>query len=177
MALRMAIQMLGTTIRSGNFKRNILPQATSSLLRTHRDLTTSARCSAEFSAGSSNILGGGPAVNRVTAFSKKGFVVNDLRIPGSVALLPNLRLQWTVRSVDQITVESLELFLISTPALEILVLGTGDRIEFVPPHIRDCLRRHGIALEVQDTRRAAATYNFLSAEGRLAAAALITPSK
>ncbi|KTF85235.1 hypothetical protein cypCar_00037944 [Cyprinus carpio] len=58
---------------------------------------------------------------------------------------------------------------------EILVLGTGARTERLDPNVLDFLKKKGIAVEVQDTPNACATFNFLSSERRLAAAGLIPP--
>eukprot|EP00038_Savillea_parva_P008426 m.176912 g.176912 ORF g.176912 m.176912 type:complete len:256 (-) comp14249_c0_seq1:118-885(-) len=129
-----------------------------------------------YSTGSADILGGGPMVNRVSAFSSAGFVVNERRIKGSVALLPQLRLQWRVSAVEDVTPDALELFTLTTPAIEILVVGTGDRIEMLPREAMKYLKDHNIAVELLATRRACSTYNFLSAEGRHVAAALIPPT-
>ena len=56
--------------------------------------------------------------------------------------------------MEDITIESLELFVRMNPKVDVLVLGSGDRIEFVPPPIREYLRQAGVTIEVQDTRRA-----------------------
>uniref|UniRef100_A0A9J8C9M9 NADH dehydrogenase [ubiquinone] 1 alpha subcomplex assembly factor 3 n=1 Tax=Cyprinus carpio carpio TaxID=630221 RepID=A0A9J8C9M9_CYPCA len=74
-----------------------------------------------------------------------------------------------------ITVESLSLFYLLEPRIEILVLGTGARTERLDPNVLDFLKKKGIAVEVQDTPNACATFNFLSSERRLAAAGLIPP--
>uniref|UniRef100_A0A8D2M4C2 NADH dehydrogenase [ubiquinone] 1 alpha subcomplex assembly factor 3 n=1 Tax=Zonotrichia albicollis TaxID=44394 RepID=A0A8D2M4C2_ZONAL len=58
---------------------------------------------------------------------------------------------------------------------EILVLGTGDRVERLHPAMMKQMRERGIAVEVQDTANACATFNFLMNEGRVVAAGLIPP--
>ncbi|KAI6135144.1 DUF498-domain-containing protein [Pisolithus croceorrhizus] len=57
--------------------------------------------------------------------------------------------------------------------LEILVFGTGARVEFVPPRVRSYITGLGIQLDVMDTRNASSTYNLLAEEGRRVAAALL----
>jgi len=127
-------------------------------------------------AHSANILEGGPQVNRVSSYSPAGFTVNDTRMQGAVALFPGLQLMWKVQRMEDITVESLELFVRMNPKIDVLVLGSGDKIEFVPPPIREYLRQSGVTIEVQGTKQACATYNFLSEEGRRVAAALLPPT-
>ncbi|RLV99532.1 hypothetical protein DV515_00009804 [Chloebia gouldiae] len=58
---------------------------------------------------------------------------------------------------------------------EILVLGTGDRVERLHPATLKQMRECGIAVEVQDTANACATFNFLMNERRVVAAGLIPP--
>ncbi|PKK26453.1 NADH dehydrogenase (ubiquinone) complex I, assembly factor 3 [Columba livia] len=80
-----------------------------------------------------------------------------------------------VGSYKDITHDSLSLFRLLEPRIEILVLGTGDRVERLPPAVLKQMRVCGIAVEVQDTPNACATFNFLTSEKRMAAAGLIPP--
>ncbi|KAK2509613.1 hypothetical protein MC885_002713 [Smutsia gigantea] len=61
------------------------------------------------------------------------------------------------------------------PSLEIVVVGTGDRTERLQARVLQAMRQRGIAVEVQDTPNACATFNFLCHEGRVTGAALIPP--
>ncbi|XP_032369169.1 NADH dehydrogenase [ubiquinone] 1 alpha subcomplex assembly factor 3 isoform X2 [Etheostoma spectabile] len=80
-----------------------------------------------------------------------------------------------VGSYKDITEESVSLFHMLEPRIEILVLGTGARVERINPSVLALLKRKGIAVEVQDTPNACATFNFLINERRVAAAGLIPP--
>ncbi|NWI50779.1 NDUF3 factor, partial [Calyptomena viridis] len=80
-----------------------------------------------------------------------------------------------VGSHQDISHESLSLFRLLEPHIEILVLGTGDRVERLHPTILKQMRECGIAVEVQDTPNACATFNFLMSEKRMVAAGLIPP--
>ncbi|XP_035858518.1 NADH dehydrogenase [ubiquinone] 1 alpha subcomplex assembly factor 3 isoform X2 [Sander lucioperca] len=80
-----------------------------------------------------------------------------------------------VGSYKDITEESVSLFHMLEPRIEILVLGTGTRVERINPSVLALLKRKGIAVEVQDTPNACATFNFLTNERRVAAAGLIPP--
>ena len=102
-------------------------------------------------------------------------MVNDRRLDGAIACIPGLVLEWNVGGMGDVHLDSLGLFVDLNPALDILVLGCGAKIEFVPPPLREFLKERGIALEALDTRNACSTYNFLSSEGRLVGAALIPP--
>jgi uncharacterized protein len=57
--------------------------------------------------------------------------------------------------------------------IEILLLGTGDRLRFPHPSLTAPLRAAGIGVEVMDTGAACRTYNILLAEDRRVGAALM----
>ncbi|NWU80440.1 NDUF3 factor, partial [Onychorhynchus coronatus] len=80
-----------------------------------------------------------------------------------------------VGSHRDISYESLSLFRLLEPHIEILVLGTGDRVERLHSGMLKQMRECGIAVEVQDTPNACATFNFLMSEKRMVAAGLIPP--
>ncbi|NWU97460.1 NDUF3 factor, partial [Upupa epops] len=88
---------------------------------------------------------------------------------------PRAILQWNVGSYRDISQESLSLFRLLEPHIEILVLGTGDRVERLHPVVLKQMQECGIAVEVQDTPNACATFNFLTNERRIVAAGLIPP--
>ncbi|NWR27727.1 NDUF3 factor, partial [Tachuris rubrigastra] len=80
-----------------------------------------------------------------------------------------------VGSHRDISFESLSLFRLLEPHIEILVLGTGDRVERLHPAMLKQMRECRISVEVQDTPNACATFNFLMSEKRMVAAGLIPP--
>ncbi|XP_066553685.1 NADH dehydrogenase [ubiquinone] 1 alpha subcomplex assembly factor 3 isoform X2 [Amia ocellicauda] len=111
----------------------------------------------------------------IQSYSPRGFTVDGNRVLGPCALLPPAILQWNVGSYKNITEDSLALFYLLEPRIEILVLGTGARVERVDPVVLRFMRKKGIAVEVQDTPNACATFNILSTERRVVAAGLIPP--
>uniref|UniRef100_A0A7J8DD34 NADH dehydrogenase [ubiquinone] 1 alpha subcomplex assembly factor 3 n=1 Tax=Molossus molossus TaxID=27622 RepID=A0A7J8DD34_MOLMO len=82
---------------------------------------------------------------------------------------------FVVGSHQDITEESFSLFWMLEPRIEIVVVGTGDRTERLQSQVLRAMRQRGIAVEVQDTPNACATFNFLCHEGRVTGAALIPP--
>ncbi|KAJ7999450.1 hypothetical protein DPEC_G00194560 [Dallia pectoralis] len=111
----------------------------------------------------------------IYSYSSRGFNVDGNRVVGPCALLPPAILQWNVGSYMDITVESMALFHMLEPRIEVLVLGTGGRSERIDPKVLAYMKSKGIAVEVQDTPNACATFNFLSSERRVVAAGLIPP--
>ncbi|MED6242412.1 NADH dehydrogenase [ubiquinone] 1 alpha subcomplex assembly factor 3 [Ataeniobius toweri] len=112
----------------------------------------------------------------IHSYSPTGFNIDGNRVFGPCAVLPPAILQWNVGSYRDIMEESISLFHMLEPPIEILVLGTGSRVEQINPLVLALLKRKRIAVEVQDTPNACATFNFLNSERRLVAAGLIPPS-
>ncbi|XP_068816386.1 NADH dehydrogenase [ubiquinone] 1 alpha subcomplex assembly factor 3 isoform X2 [Struthio camelus] len=111
----------------------------------------------------------------IEGYTSRGFAVSGSLVVGPCAILPRAILQWNVGSYRDISQESLSLFRLLEPRIEILVLGTGDRVERLHPAVLKRMRECGIAVEVQDTANACATFNFLTNEKRITAAGLIPP--
>ncbi|KXJ21824.1 NADH dehydrogenase [ubiquinone] 1 alpha subcomplex assembly factor 3 [Exaiptasia diaphana] len=111
----------------------------------------------------------------VTRYSSRGFRIKNIKVFGSVAIVPDAFYHWKVQNPNDITTESLSLFTMMDPPIEILVVGTGDRIVRLSPDVHKHMKQHNVMLEVQDTKNAAATFNFLLEEDRLVGAALIPP--
>ena len=56
---------------------------------------------------------------------------------------------------------------------EVVILGTGARLQFPAPKLTRSLVEAGIGIEVMDTGAACRTYNFLMSDGRRVVAALL----
>lgn len=56
---------------------------------------------------------------------------------------------------------------------EVVLLGCGARLRFLPASLSAALTEHAIGVEAMDTGAACRTYNILMAEGRNVAAALL----
>ncbi|ETE65608.1 NADH dehydrogenase [ubiquinone] 1 alpha subcomplex assembly factor 3 [Ophiophagus hannah] len=95
-----------------------------------------------------------PNIMFIENYTNYGFSINGNTVVGPCAILPQAILQWNVK---------------------IVVLGTGAKLERLDPNILKCLQQRGIAVEVQSTPNACATFNFLVNEQRVTAAGLIPP--
>lgn len=56
---------------------------------------------------------------------------------------------------------------------ELVIFGSGERIQFPQPQWLEALFARRIGLETMDTQAACRTYNFLAGEGRRVVAALL----
>ena len=109
----------------------------------------------------------------VQGFRPGGFTIGGVRHDSSVLVHPQGTVAWEVERLEQLTVETLDPLLEVEPAVEILLVGAGDRFAPAPPALRANLRARGVSLEAMDTKAACRTYNLLVAEDRRVAAALI----
>jgi uncharacterized protein len=111
---------------------------------------------------------------QVDAYGDGGFRLSGARHEGSVLIVKDEARHWPVRSMAELTPESLaEVLEAGREEVEFLLLGAGKANALPPRAVRDALQRAGIGLEFMDTPAAARVYNILTAEGRRLAAALI----
>jgi uncharacterized protein len=61
-------------------------------------------------------------------------------------------------------------------APEVVIFGSGERLQFVSPALYQCLIAARIGIETMDTAAACRTYNVLASEGRCVVAALLLPA-
>lgn len=92
---------------------------------------------------------------------------------GSVLVFPDRTVPWRVRRLEALSTEDLAEVTAWEPAVDVLLIGCGERMRLVPAAVKGALRREGIGVEPMDTGAACRTYNVLAAEGRRVAAALI----
>ncbi len=109
----------------------------------------------------------------IHAYGDGGFRVNDQVFKGSVLVFPDRVVAWPVRSMADLTVDSLAAVGAAEPPVEILLVGCGASLALIPESIRQPLRQAGVAIDGMDTGAACRTYNVLLAEERRVAAALI----
>lgn len=96
-----------------------------------------------------------------------------------MVIFPRMIFGWNVDNVSHIDEHSLRLFFALEPKPDILVIGTGD--EEVTPElikrIKSITKKYNLTVEILKTEAAVTTFNFLNAESRIVAAALIPPKK
>jgi len=108
----------------------------------------------------------------VAGYGDGGFRMGDSRFEGSMMITPDGFYPWAVSEKSEISIENLEPIL-NASGVEIIVIGLGPNMAFLPKNIRAAFEEKKIAIEAMDTGAAARTYNVLLQEGRLVAAALI----
>ncbi len=87
-------------------------------------------------------------------------------------MLPEMApVNWQVASFDALRAEHFEQIAALLP--DVVILGTGQRQQFVHPRLMQSLNAKRIGVECMDNQAACRTYNILMAEGRKVALALI----
>lgn len=114
-----------------------------------------------------------PGRHPIEGYGAQGFRFAGMAHPGSILALPSGIRSWDVASLAGISAESLAPILAERDAIEILLIGTGQRAALPIEPFVELLRAAGFRPELMDTPAAARTYNVLLAENRRVAAALL----
>lgn len=110
---------------------------------------------------------------RIDGYDDSGFIVGDVQVEGSILCFGDLWLSWKPRRVSEITDDSLAIVDLLKPAPDLVILGTGQKIQRIPDSLSKSLFTRGVSLEVLDTINAVATFNILNQEGRKVVGALL----
>ncbi|MBL6951321.1 MAG: Mth938-like domain-containing protein [Alphaproteobacteria bacterium] len=109
----------------------------------------------------------------IQGYGKGGFRVSGARHEGSILVLPRLTLAWTLRDIENLTIDDLAPIRDRGDVAGVLLLGCGDRGALIAPDLRAEVRSWGMVIEAMGTGAACRTYNVLLSEDRDVAAALI----
>lgn len=117
-------------------------------------------------------LEAGAGRNIIRSYAHGQITVNQDRLTGSIIVTPQqLITDWRPRSFADLTAADFDV--ITTLDAEVVLLGTGNRLQFPAPALTRALTAAQLGLEVMDTGAACRTYNILMSEGRRVAAALL----
>lgn len=114
-----------------------------------------------------------PGSSPIDAYGNGGFRFADMSHRGSLLFLPSGIHGWDATADSELTVDLFAPVLAETDKIEVLLIGTGKEMRFIPPALRTALREKGIVCDPMNTGAAVRTYNILLAESRAVAAALI----
>jgi len=106
------------------------------------------------------------------AYGNGGFRFADMSHRGSILCLPSGIYGWQPASAA-LSSADLAQALAEANKIDILLIGTGAKMQPLPAETRAALRARGLAFEVMTTGAAARSFNILLSEDRAAAAALI----
>ena len=103
----------------------------------------------------------------INAYGEGWIEVNGQRFDRSliVSSLPGATVQnWPVSGFEALTTENFDV--LGQTGAELVIFGSGKRLQFPKPHWLQTLVGQGIGLETMDTAAACRTYNILASEGR-----------
>lgn len=109
----------------------------------------------------------------VDAYGDGGFRVDGKRVEGSLLLLPARMEPWPLADLNDATIRSFDPLVALKTDFDVLLIGCGKTMTFLPKVIRDHLSEHGISFDVMTTPAACRTYNILASEDRPVAGAFI----
>ena len=111
-------------------------------------------------------------LNLITGYGKDFVEINHKRYARNlIVLADNIVENWQATDFSGLSESHFECLLALKP--EVIILGTGEKHQFLHPRIYSKLTESGIPLECMTTAAACRTYNILMSEGRHVAAALI----
>lgn len=111
--------------------------------------------------------------NIIQGYGDGGFKVNGESLKGNLIILPSKVYSWDISDISMIDMKSLEVLTTQEVAIDILLVGCGNRMVLLPFELRQALKQNGIVADAMDTGAACRTYNVLLAEGRNVAAAVM----
>lgn len=112
------------------------------------------------------------ATYQIKAFTPGQIQVNQQILTHSIIISPvKLIEHWAPQHISELTKENLRDAANLEPA--ILIIGTGENLQFPNIEIYGDLINEGIGVEIMTTSSACHTYNILTAENRNVVAALI----
>jgi len=109
-----------------------------------------------------------------TAYDDDFLTINQNRYTSALSIHQGkVCADWEPQRLRDVSIE--HVVVLTEPAPEVFILGTGRLTAFPGPEIMDYMAEHHIGLECMDSRSAARTYNILVGEGRTVSAALLLP--
>lgn len=109
----------------------------------------------------------------VRGYGDHAFQINDTLVRNSVILLPTSYFIWKALKFEDINEESLSIFPLLFPTIEMVLIGCGDTVpNRLPVDLVKKFRSQGIVLEAMTSNSAISTFNVLNGEGRNVGAAV-----
>ncbi|PCJ00291.1 MAG: hypothetical protein COB14_04875 [Alphaproteobacteria bacterium] len=79
-----------------------------------------------------------------------------------------------ITDIADLSIQSFSSLIERNEHIDVVLLGCGKTMTFIPPALRGELKKSGLSVDVMDTGAACRTYNVLMAEGRRVVCALLT---
>ena len=114
----------------------------------------------------------------IQSYSAGAFRVNGHSYESAVVVFTDQTIEWMFSgAARELEIEDFSLVIERSEGLDVVLLGTGARMELVSSTLKAALKEKNIILDHMDTGAACRTYNVLMAEGRRVAAMLLPCQK
>lgn len=111
--------------------------------------------------------------NVIESYSGAGIIINKVLYQNSIIICPAQAIEdWPPRSPGGLNAGHFDRIFELAP--ELILLGTGNRLQFPAQEIVASIMSRNIGIEVMDTAAACRAYNFIAGEGRKVVAALLS---
>ena len=111
--------------------------------------------------------------NIIESYSTAGIIINNVLYENSIIVCPDQPVQdWSPHSLADLDAD--QFLRIFELAPELILLGTGKRLQFPDQHIFASIMTRQIGIEVMDTAAACRAYNYTAGEGRRVVAAMLS---
>lgn len=104
-------------------------------------------------------------INSVRRIDADGIWVNETCLRGSFYMTQkHLCPDWGVSNFSDLSEQHIEALLALRP--DVILLGTGERQQFLPPQLLQRCHAAGVGVEVMDNAAACRTFNVMTTEDR-----------
>ncbi|TNF33974.1 MAG: hypothetical protein EP315_07825 [Gammaproteobacteria bacterium] len=110
--------------------------------------------------------------NIIHGYNHSGININGVVYSTSLVVSNHeLVTDWPVPAIDELETQHLDIILQSEP--EVIIIGTGKRLQFPAPELYRSVLERGMAIEFMDSGAACRTYTILLSENRRVTAGII----
>ena len=111
----------------------------------------------------------------IQSYAAGTFRVSGVSYKQALIVAPAQTVSWknAPQSLNELDVSHFEALLAQSADIDVLLFGTGAKMQFIPPKLRQALSTQGLPMDIMDTGAACRTYNVLMAEGRRVVAVLM----
>lgn len=104
----------------------------------------------------------------IQSYAAGQFKVSGISYNHAVIITPDKTVEWlnAPAKAQDFGIENFEELFDKADEIDVVLLGTGATMCFIPPKLRQELSAKGLPVDVMDTGAACRTYNVLMAEGR-----------
>lgn len=133
----------------------------SAVLPTAHSLATQSTKADDF-----DLFSAEPGLVSIDGYTGTGFILGETKVEGPLLCLRDSFYLWDVDSLASATAAAPPTVMLMNPPPEVMVFGTGSKLQPLPADFVRQVAARGIGLESADTLNAMATFNILAQEGR-----------